>query len=138
MRLDGQRRLPIERRTFGGDLRQRIVDEMMHHAARLVDAVLDERRADQRFDDVAQNRAFVRAALFRLAVAEQNVRADVQFFTGDFAQGFLGNRLRTHFGQLAFVHVGMHLVQRFRGDQFEHRVAEEFESFVVLGAFVLV
>ena len=103
-----------------------------------VDAVLDERRADQRFDDVAQNRAFVRAALFRLAVAEQNVRADVQFFTGDFAQGFLGNRLRTHFGQLAFVHVGMHLVQRFRGDQFEHRVAEEFESFVVLGAFVLV
>ena len=103
-----------------------------------VDAVLDERRADQRFDDVAQNRAFVRAALFRLAVAEQNVRADVQFFTGDFAQGFLGNRLRTHFGQLAFVHVGMHLVQRFRGDQFEHRITEEFEAFVVLGPLMLV
>lgn len=42
------------------------------------------------------------------------------------------------FGQLAFVHVGMHLVQRFRGDQFEHRITEEFEAFVVLGPLMLV
>ena len=45
---------------------------------------------------------------------------------------------RAHFGQLAFVHVGMHLVQRFRGDQFEHRITEEFEAFVVLGPLMLV
>ena len=81
---------------------------------------------------------FVRAALFRFAVAEQNVRADVQLFAGDFAQRFLGNGFRAHFGQLAFVHVGMHLVQRFRGDQFEHRITEEFEAFVVLGPLMLV
>ena len=71
-------------------------------------------------------------------VAEQNVRADVQLFAGDFAQRFLGNGFRAHFGQLAFVHVGMHLVQRFRGDQFEHRITEEFEAFVVLGPLMLV
>ena len=41
------------------------------------------------------------------------------------------------FWPAGLVHVGMHLVQRFRGDQFEHRVSQEFEAFVIGHAGVL-
>ena len=41
----------------------------------LVNAVLNERCTDQRFDDIAQNRAFIGAALIAFAMTEQNVRA---------------------------------------------------------------
>ncbi len=138
VRLDRQRGLPIERRPFRGDLGQCVVHQMMHDLAGLLDAVLDERRADQRFDDVAQDRAFVGSTLFGLAVAKQDVRSDVQLLAGDLAQRLLGDGLGAHLGELAFVHIRMDAVQRFRGDEFQHRVPEELEAFVVLRARVLV
>ena len=58
---------------------------MVHDFSRLIDTVLNERRADQRFDDVAENGTLLRAMLFRLAVAEQDVRADMQLLAGDVA-----------------------------------------------------
>ena len=110
----------------------------MHNATCLVNAMLNERRTDQRFDDIAQNRAFISAALIAFAMTEQNVRACIEFFTGDFAQGFLGNGFCAHFRKLPLVHVGVRLVQGFRGDELKHGVSKEFQTFVVLCARVLV
>ena len=58
---------------------------MVHDFSRLIDTVLNERRADQRFDDVAENGTLLRAMLFRFAVTEQDVRADMQLLAGDVA-----------------------------------------------------
>ena len=75
MRFDGKRGFPIEGRAFRGDFRKRFVNKMMHNATCLVNAVLNERCTDQRFDDIAQNRALIGAALIAFAMTEQNVRA---------------------------------------------------------------
>lgn len=79
MRFDGKRGFPIEGRAFRGDFRKRFVNKMMHNATCLVNAVLNERCTDQRFDDIAQNRAFIGAALIAFAMTEQNVRAACSF-----------------------------------------------------------
>ena len=55
MRFDGKRGFPIEGWAFRRDFRKRFVNKMMHNATCLVNAMLNERRTDQRFDDIAQN-----------------------------------------------------------------------------------
>ena len=138
MRFDGKRGFPIEGWAFRRDFRKRFVNKMMHNATCLVNAMLNERRTDQRFDDIAQNRAFISAALIAFAMTEQNVRACIELFASDFAQGFLGNGFRAHFRKLPLVHVGVCLVQGFRGDELKHGVAKEFQTFVVFCARILV
>ena len=71
-------------------------------------------------------------------MTEQNVRACIELFASDFAQGFLGNGFRAHFRKLPLVHVGVCLVQGFRGDELKHGVAKEFQTFVVFCARILV
>ena len=100
--------------------------------------MLQERGADQRFDDVAQNGAFLGTAGLRLAVPEQDERADVQLVPGDRRQGLLRNGLGAHLRQLAFGHVGMQREQRLGRYQFQHGVAEEFQPLIVRCAGVFV
>ena len=58
MRFDGKRGFPIESWAFRRDFRKRFVNKMMHNATCLVNAMLNERRTDQRFDDIAQKSSF--------------------------------------------------------------------------------
>lgn len=100
--------------------------------------VFQECGADQRLHDVAQDRILLGAALFGLAMAQQDVGAHFELGFGDGAQRVLRNGLGSHLRQLALGHIRVNGEQRFRGDQFQHRVAKELKAFVVGHAGVFV
>ena len=110
----------------------------MHHLACAVDAMFKECRADQRFHDVAQNRALLCAALCRFAVTQQNIRFHMQLGACNGAQRFLAHRLGAHLRQFAFAHIGVQAEQRLGGYEFQYGIAQEFESFVMFCARMLV
>ena len=78
------------------------------------------------------------AALLGFSVTQQNVGAHLELGFGDGAQRVFGDGLGAHLGQLPLGHIRVNGEQRFSGDQFEHRITEEFEAFVVLGPLMLV
>ena len=70
-------------------------------------------------------------------MAQQNVGAHFELGFGDGAQRVLRDGFGAHLGQLPLVHVRVNGEQRFGGDQLQHGISQELETFVVGHAGVL-
>ena len=105
----------------------------LHQGARRLEAAVEERRADQRLERVGEDRRALGAAAARLALRQaQHVgQAERQRHA---VQAVLAHQVGPHAGQVAFVRTGEALEQQARDGQAEHRVAEELEALVVIGA----
>ena len=106
-------------------------DKPEHKGAGGFDAAVQIDRRDDRLKGVGQDAGAVPAAGLLLALAEEHVRAEVQF-PGEVAAGFLADRGGAELGELPLRHVAEVVEEGVRGDEAEDGVAEELEALVVL------
>ena len=98
-----------------------------------VEAAVEEGGADQRLERVGQDRRALRAAAAGFALGQAQHLRQAERQRGA-VQAVLAHQVGAHARQVAFVRAGEALVQQRRDGQVQHRVAEELEPLVVVGA----
>ena len=96
-------------------------------------AAVEEGGADQRLEGVGQDRCAQGAAAARLALAEAQRLGQAELERGP-VQAVLAHQMGADAGEVALVGAAEAVEEEARDDQAQHRVAEELEPLVVVGA----
>ena len=98
-----------------------------------IDSAVEKKRADQRFDDVADDILALAGAVLAglLAEADEGGNADL---AADVGAGVAVDQRMVAAREIAFGFGRIALVERGRDDHAEHAVAEEFEPLVAVAA----
>ena len=110
-----------------------LAEQALHQRLRGIEAGIEEDRADQRLQRIGQDGGALRATAARLALGQAHHlgQAELQRHA---VQAVLAHQVRAHARQVAFVGAGEALEQQAGNGQAQHRIAEEFQAFVVVGA----
>ena len=131
-----QSSFPVESGAQLCDMSQSVINETVNNRASAVNTMLQEHCADQGLNGIAQNRRLISTTVFHLALAQQNVVANVQLVAANSGQGILGNDFRTQGSKVTFRPVRVLRINGFRHHELEHRVAQELEALIVGQAWV--
>ena len=109
---------------------ERLAEQRAHHGARGLEAAVEKRRADHRLQRVGEDRRPARAAALQLALAQQQLRAEVEA-PRDRGERLLVDEVRAQPRELAFGQLRKLVVELERDDAVQHAVAEELQPLVV-------
>ncbi len=115
---------------IAGDLFQTRLDVSNGKRAGRFVAAIQKHRADDRLHHVCQTGWPLATAMRRLRFSKAQMPAEIERF-GDFLKGGTIGQVRSYFGETRLTGVGTQMVKMFGDRQFEHRIAEEFQSFVM-------
>ena len=119
--------------VVGGGRHDGLAEQARDQRLRRLEAAVDADRADQRLDRVGQDRRPRRAAAARLALGQLQRLGQAQH-QRDLVQAVLAHEVGAHAREVAFVGAGEAVEQQPRDGQVQHRVAQELEALVVVGA----
>jgi len=114
----------------GGD---DLAEHALHQRAGSVEAAVEEGGADDGLERVGEDGHALRAAAAGLALGQAQHLGQPQR-QGDLVQAVLAHEVRADAREVAFVGAGEAVEQQARDGEAQHRIAEELEPFVVIGA----
>ncbi len=125
--------LGILERARGRQDRQARSDQVAHDVERNLKIGVQVDRADHRLQGVGEDRRAPKAARLQFAAAEAQTLAQA-LLGGDLGQGLAAHQGRALPRQGSLIGGGMRIVEQARNGAIQHRVAEELEPLVVVGA----